>query len=200
MDPTVSNLILKAGMVKPPSPDVVGPAVDKPTYDYGNSQTNLKMGVFMMISNVTDDVSSPHYGEAWSPYILRGVAPGETSWQYPFAGGLNWTSETFKVTGLLVNGLTRESDPENWVPLRWFVFKPDSFYQPSDEPAHLRFTSDIELMDPYSKQSMGYGAGWYDWVQNHGGVRPQVFFSWAIDPRSRPVRVEVLERQNYYTP
>ena len=189
MDPTVGNLALQAGLAEPPGPAIV------PGYAGSASVTNVKMGVFMMITNRTEDTGSPHYGEAWSPYVLRGLEPGVTSWDYALEGEWSWTSVTFKVTGLLANGYTSESNQRNWLPLRWFVFHPDSFYQPGDAEG-APFTSKIEVADPYGTESPGYSAGWYDWVREHGYT--PVFFSWSLDERLKPFNVEVLKKQNYY--
>ncbi len=189
IDPTVSNQMFKAGICKPSVPDLPKPV---PGYEGDVSLTNVKMSVFMMISNRTD-------GTAWSPYALRGLQPGSSSWDYTG----NWTSVTFKVTGILANGLTSEGNPKAWIPLRWFVFrgKPnyeESFWQPEDEAAdsaHAAFTADIEITDPHSTASPGYSAGWYDWEKEHGYT--PIFHSWNIDTRLVPVGVEVLEKQNY---
>lgn len=198
IDPTIGDMVLQAGMYKPPTETMT------PIYDgYGGSAfvTNLKMSVFMMISNKTDNAESPHYAESWSPYVLRAVEPGMCSTNYAAGTGYSWTSETFKISGILPNGHTSEKIRDNWVDLRWFVFMPDSFYQPSDEPEHPRYTSDIEILDPVnSLQSPGYGAGWYDWVHDpeypeRASIRP--FFRWHLDTRLRPFEVEVLKKVNY---
>ena len=182
MDPTVGNLAFQAGMVEPPGPAIVE------GYAGSASVTNVKMGVFMMITNRAT-------AEAWSPYVLRGLEPGVTSWDYALEGEWGWTSVTFKVTGLLANGYTSESNRRNWIPLRWFVFHPDSFYQPGDT-AGRPFTTRIEVKDPFGTETPGYSAGWYDWVREHGYT--PVFFSWSLDERLKPFDVEVLKKQNYY--
>lgn len=182
MDPTVGNLALKAGMAEPPGPAIVE------GYAGSASVTNVKMGVFMMITNRAT-------AEAWSPYVLRGLEPGVTSWDYALEGEWGWTSVTFKVTGLLANGYTSESNRRNWIPLRWFVFHPDSFYQPGDTEGRP-FTTRIEVKDPFGTETPGYSAGWYDWVREHGYT--PVFFSWSLDERLKPFDVEVLKKQNYY--
>ena len=82
---------------------------------------------------------------------------------------------SFKVTGDLQNGNPLRS---KWLPLRWFVFQPDSFYQPGESDA---FISRIEILDPYGKSPPGYSSGWYDWVQEHGWC--PVFWAWDIEVR-----------------
>ena len=181
MDPTVGNLALKAGMAEPPGPAIVD------GYAGSASVTNVKMGVFMMITNRAT-------GAAWSPYILRGMAPDETSWGYaePSAEWA-WTSATFKVTGLLANGYTSEGNRRNWIPLRWFVFAPDSFYQPGEDGG-APFTSKIEVHDPYGPESPA--GSWGEWVREHGYT--PVFFSWALDERLKPADVEIQKKTNFY--
>lgn len=183
MDPTVGHLALKAGMAEPPLPAIVE------GYQGSAAVTNLKMGVFMQITNRTEDAASPYYGQAWTPYIMRGLEPGSTSWDYAADGEWGWTNATFKITGILANGLTHESNANNWIPLRWFVFHEDSF----DPDTYI---SRIEVKDPFGTESPGYSAGWYDWVREHGKV--PVFFRWAIDTRLKPFNVEVLKKENYY--
>ena len=182
MDPTVGDLALKAGMAEPPGPALV------PGYMGSASVTNVKMGVFMMITNRAT-------AAAWTPYILRGLDPGSTSWEYakPTAEWA-WTSVTFKVTGILANGLTSEQNQKNWIPQRWFVFDKDSFYQPGDTDG-TPFTSKIEVHDPYGPESPS-GASWGDWVKEHGYT--PVFFSWSLDDRFKPYGVEILKKKSFY--
>lgn len=189
MDPTVGNLALRAGMVKPAIPKLA-PLIDD--YKGTADDTNVEMVVYMMITNRTEDTSSKYYGYAEPPYVLRGLAPGETSWQYAQADW-GWTSVTFKVAGILANGLTSEKVRTDWIPLRWFVFKEGSFVPCGQENEG---TSVIQVCDPYSKRSPGYTAGWYSWKENHGEV--PIFFSWALDTRIQPISVEILNPRNEY--
>lgn len=181
MDPTVGDLALVAGMASAPLPEI------KPGYAGSEAVTNLKMGVKMYITNTTEDVSSPYYAKpAYAPYTLRGLEPGSLS--KDLSSDVAWTSVTFKVTGILANGFTSESNENNWVPLRWFVFGENSF--DSD------FVSRIEVKDPFGTDSPGYGAGWSEWVEKNGAT--PVFFKWAIDSRLKPFTVELLKEENYY--
>lgn len=170
MDPTVGNLALKGGIVdiKPPNADM-----------------NVEMSAYLMITNRLS-------GDAKTPYVVRGLAPGETSWDYDNSSW-GWTSVTFKVTGRIVNGLTGEEVRHDWIPLRWFVFHEDSFVPRGTSGEG---TSVVQLYDPYSSRSPGYTAGWYDWKEEYGEA--PVYFSWAIDPRIQPVSVEVLKQENKY--
>ena len=181
MDPTVGNLAFVAGMASAPLPEI------KDGYTGAASVTNLKMGVKMYITNTTDDVSSPYFAKpAYAPYTLRGLEPGSLS--KDLSSNVAWTSVTFKVTGILANGLTSESNENNWVPLRWFVFGENSF--------DSNFVSKIEVKDPLGTDSPGYGAGWSEWVEKNGAT--PIFFKWAIDSRLKPFTVELLKEENYY--
>ena len=180
--PTISNQCLIAGMVKPPNPDILKPV---PGYQGEAWLTNLTMSVFMMITNRTEDQSSPYYGKAWSPYVLRGLDPGTNSWDYAAAGASwGWTNESFKITGILANGLTSEMKPENWVPLKYFVFVKDSFDK--------NFQTTVQIEDPHSPRSLGY-VPWF--LENPNDPSP-IFYSWAIDTRLVPVNVGILQPTN----
>ena len=101
-----------------------------------------------------------------------------------------WTNATFKIKGLLpVNGLSADvKDERNWVPQRWFVFTPTSF--------DANFTTLIEMVDPFSKESPGYNAGWYDWKQEHGADTPNPVFKWDVSDRSWPTEAEIMKPEN----
>lgn len=194
IDPTASNFVFEAGFTMPILPGVV---VDG--YRANSSLTNLKTSVFMMITNETERTTSKYYHKVWSPYVLRSLDPQVTSWDYAADSSWAWTSVTFQVRGLLANGLTSELNKDNWLPLRWFVFMPDSFYQPGNALGKDVFTTDLEVLDPVSsKDSPGYGAGWADWVREHGPT--PVFFGWNINTTLMPFSVEILRPENYYEP
>ena len=177
MDPTVGDLALK-GEVYKISPGVKGS-------DGGYSPD--RVGVRMLITNRTDDAASPYYGQAWTPYVLRGLEPGSNSWNYQ--GG--WTSVTFKVAGVVDSQML--SSRRNWVALRWFVFGPDSFRPATDARP---FTTDIDITDPFSTDSPGYTAGWYDWSIRNGGKRT-AYYLWNLDDAHLPISVEMLKQENF---
>lgn len=188
MDPTIGNLVLRGGMIEAPQPITRSVPVGGTASDYLEA-TNFKMGVKLYITNKTDDVASDYYNKpAWAPYVLRGLKPGEHSLDYTLTSTQSWNSVTFKVTGLLNNGLTKLNNRDSWIPLRWFVFNPDSFNED--------FVSVIEVEDPFGTESPGYSAGWYDWVRENHMV--PVFFSWSIDTRLRQFPVEDLKKENLY--
>lgn len=191
MDPTVGNLALKAHVFDGPHKNIVD------AYPLGTKSTNIVMDVFMMITNRTENTAdTENFGKAWSPYTLRGLEPGSLSMDYEWSTPDVWTSVTFKVTGFIENGLTGMQNRDNWLPLRWFVFHPDSFFQPGDTEG-APFTSKIEIKDPFGKESPGYSGGWYDWAQTYG-LPSSVFYRFTIDERLKPFDPEILKKTNLY--
>ena len=95
------------------------------------------------------------------------------------------------MVGFLNTGKTSWRIRENRVPLRWFVFKPDSFVQPGETG---EFTSDIEVIDPFSTESPAFTAGWAEWAEEHG--RGQDYYFWDLDDRLVPISVETLKTVN----
>jgi hypothetical protein len=175
IDPTWEGMVLKGGMVRPPSKVVW----QRPSYieNIGSQTvTNLRVGVFMMISNRLDTAYRPH-----APYTIRGVVPGSSS----ATDSSGWTSATFKVTGYLGNGKD-ELKPEGtkWLPLRYFVFDENSF--DSD------FTAVIEIDDPFQEPSPAYYQGWWQYVNS------PVYFRWGLDSRNAPSGPELLRPDSTY--
>lgn len=198
MDPTLGTLGLKSYIKEGPS------FVVRDGYEwFDGAKTNKTVnnpwiGIYTMITNRTEDVKDPDYGRAWPPYVIRGLAPGETSWDYDssVSGEWNWTSVTFKVTGFLSNGKTNMRDFNDWVPLRYFVVNDESIPKQNEDDA---FMSYIEVMDPLTPMSL---AGWTDsleeWRKTHGGGTPPVFFSSSLDERLIPISVETMKKENFY--
>ena len=183
IDPTWNDhdIRFRGGIVKPPTPEP--PLV--PGYHGTASLTNVTMSVYMQITNTAAG------GAGWSPYVLQGADFENNSWAYTnVSANWSWTNATFKITGILANGLTSEDNKLNWIPLRWFVFTPDSF--------DANFESKITVADPYSTESPGWAAGWKDWIETHGWT--PVFFSWDISERSWPLEAEVLKKNNPWPP
>ncbi|MBR7180478.1 MAG: hypothetical protein IKD42_02505, partial [Kiritimatiellae bacterium] len=177
MDPTVGDLALKAHFSKAPTTKTV--VANEQT---GALRTNVNIGVFMMVTNRAT-------GEAWTPYVLRGLDPGSKSWDMTNETASAWTSVTFKVTGIMP---TEHVDigffSKDWIPLRWFVFQPDSFrpLTASENPG----VTFIDVVDPHSPSSPGYGAGWWRYPE----LTP--YFKWDIDERLKPYTVESLKQDN----
>jgi len=196
MCPTLTNdQYLVAGFADAPQPH--SPA---PGYEGDSSLTNVRMSVFMVISNGLGKVNfSGTTNTVYSPYVIQGMDPGYSSWEYKSdTSGQNWTNATFKITGILANGYTKESKKDNWVPLRWFIFDEDSFYKPGAlPPGKQAYTTEIEIRDPFSTASPGYSAGWLQWANEHGW-KPPVFHGWAIDGQQQLNSVETLKENNYY--
>ena len=170
MDPTWAGQVFRMGLIEAPSEKPAGGRVPYEEDDEGGGKvTNLVMQVFMMISNRVDETFVPY-----APYTLNGRKPHSSS----AVDSSDWDSETFKITGIVNNGKTSFIPPSaEWLPLRYFVFGPDSFRD---------FKATIEIMDPFSPQSPAYYQGW-DVLKG----KP-TFFSFSIDTRVAPVTPEVL--------
>ena len=183
MCPTITNQCLIAAILE--APDIIRPRSKTDI----EARTNLSMTVYMMMSNRTEDVASPYYGKAWKPTVLRGLEPGSNSRDYADAK-YAWTSETFKVTGLLLNGLTSASNRENWIPVRYFVFDENSFTEDG--------RAQIQIDDPHSSASPGYTipGGWGDWFRRHPEDTSPIVFGWTIDTRLIQLNVEMLRPTN----
>jgi len=182
MDPTVGDLYLRGGF------DPSGPPM--PHITAGGE--NVRMTIALYMTNATEDAANPWYAQpAWSPYALRGLAPGESSLDYSEDVEWNWTSATFKVSAIINNGYTSETNQNNWIPLRFFVFHEDSF----DPAGH---TTKIEIVDPLSDESPAAREKWKEWIdENAPGTRP-IYYRWFLDRRRVPFDAEVLKTENYY--
>ena len=144
----------------------------------GSVATNIRVTVTMMITNtVTHEVHAPDR--------LQGLVPGSTSNDgegnvYDPGTCANWTSATFKVTGSLQYG----SVTNKWVPLRWFVFGPNSF--------DSNYRATIEVRDPFQRDSPAASEGW----GAHKGC--PVFWRWAINGALRPDTTEMLNSNSVF--
>lgn len=192
MDPTVGKLSLLAGTAF--DPNGIEHVVTKAMGESTVVMTNRRLYVYMMISNENETVEAPAHPRGihdftthWTPYVLRGLEPGEHSQNYVVSTG-DWESVTFKITGMLMNGATSFYVADNKVPLRHFTFNEKSFSADG--------LSKVEVYDPYSPLSVGYNAGWKRWWDKNGYC-PVVFF-WMIDTRLPPLGVEQLQEDNYY--
>ena len=166
---TTNALALRAGMSEAPAPFLT-----ESKYD-GLPQTNVRFGVKMMITNRNDNA-------AVAPYVLRGLEPGVTSWDYMG----DWTSATFKVTGFLASG--RMDYTNEWHALRWFVFDEYSF----DE----NFESHIEVADPHKPNQQGWD-DYSSWFLGFDPATP-VFFRWDLSQGNGLYAIELLNPTNYY--
>ena len=125
--------------------------------------SNVRFQVTMMITN--DD------GRVHAPYMLRGVEPGSTTYSYVPGTSQQWTSTTFKITGALQRK-DIEGIKDKYLPLRWFVFGPDSFGKKGDLN---EYTACIEILEPHGTDSEGFNYNWHD----HPDV--PVYFKWRLD-------------------
>ena len=189
---TESGWVLRGGIGAPSEVTTAG------TDAQGNAvvNTNIRMQVYLAISNENETAtwatSEPHR-LAHAPYVLRSVNPGKTSRDADEAS--SWTSTTFKVTSFLVNGKNDFGNRESHIPLRWFVFGPDSFnprgHTTDGKPDE--FWATIDAPHPYSPRSPAWSGGdYYDWVSKHG-TGTSLFYRWDIDDRRRPDVIETLK-------
>ena len=194
MDPTAGDLALVGGMAGAPEQHLV-------TKGDGGTWTNLRMKVYMMITNESDTVVARAYprgandfGTHWTPYALRGIEPQSNSLGYePTEVDWNAKSPTFKMTGLMMNGKTIASNPDYWMPLRWFVFREDSF-----SPEGI---SNVEVRDPHRPGSVGWNTGWgKTWAEEAAEGKPLtgIGWFWSVDTRTVPVTIEALTQEKYY--
>jgi hypothetical protein len=139
----------------------------------GMPMTNVRCTVTMMITNFIDGAAA-----TYAPYMLRGLKPGSTSYDYDEHTSENWDSVTFKITGVMVGGVGVRR------PLRWFTLGPDSFTN--------NFTSVIEVADPFSQGQPGYSYGWYKYPGS------MIAYGWSIsdDTNRPPISVYQLNDEN----
>jgi hypothetical protein len=187
IDPTEGGWVFRAGTT-----DIVG-EIDPATGSAPTSSsavTNVRISVSMMITNVNEAAGWPAHKTAHAPRALRGLEPGSGSHDYdPVTSPYGWTSVTFKVTGIMLNGHTSPTNRSNRVPLRWFVFGENSF---GDD-----FTSTIDVRDPWAVDSPAGNYGYQDWLRDHG-TKPTIGYAWDIDERLKPISVDKLKADSTY--
>jgi hypothetical protein len=135
--------------------------------------TNVFVTVTMMISNRVNSAECPPH----PPQMLRGLEPGSTSYDYDERVS-SWTSATFKVQGMLPNGLVDNI----WRPIRLFTLGPDSFGAPGTAN---EFSRRIELPAPADSG--------YDWAA-FPDVKP--WYRFSIDEGLGPDTVYQLNDRN----
>ena len=155
--------------------------------DFTAYYTNYQVQVMMYIYNDGENILGKSV-EPFAPKRLQGL--GNEQSDDPAMSGQAWTSANFKVTAML-----RNDNPHNlgFMPFRWFVFGPDSFYPAdSEDPANPPFSATIEILDPFSSSSPGYSYGWFGY-----GMFP-VLFRWSIDGGIQATTVEMLNKRSVY--
>ena len=146
---------------------------------YGGKEYYMTNRIVDVMLYITNAVS----GTVYAPYRLQGVDNEQSD---TFAGNM-WTSVTFKVRAALdVNGMGQEgSKNKGYLPFRQFTFGTGSF----DE----NFSARIEIDDPFSTVSPGYGYGWSNYPNT-----TNMFFRWSIDTDLIPFAVPVLKANDTY--
>jgi hypothetical protein len=145
----------------------------RPVYylDYGRSVTNARLKVTMKLVN-------GDLGIMRAPNRLLGVEPGSTSEAYDSMSPA-WNGPTFKIVG----ALQRPDKPDvsgRYMPLRWFVFGPNSF----DEDC----SATIDVWDPHDLRSPGYYYGWDEY--------PTVDVWFKFDLSEAPPTLDTAEMLN----
>ena len=138
----------------------------------GSIESNVYLTVTMMITNTSPAfVESEDVPRAWPPDRLNGhdyTGIGSTEWN----GSPSWTSVVFIVTG----ALQRPGYSSTFLPLQQYVFNPNSFGDPEDpDDPNRKFQTRIEVIDPYSPNSMGNYYRWTDYRNVYN-----VFYRWII--------------------
>ena len=201
MDPTIplNSALGSSGDDPVPSALRLVGGISKPATEYNHTGTawstltNIRLQVSMFITNENDNAS-------WTPYALRGVTPGESTFDLTNRTVKTWSGVSFKLIGYLhaANPLGGTSERDNWVPLRYFYFTENSF-RPMDD-ATAPHTSDIELIDPFSTSSIAVNYGWHDWFVKNNANHSAAWYFWSLDDRIKPVTIEEMKKDNYYKP
>ena len=181
-----NNWWFVGGMVKPPTPVVI-----KPSYVDGDPAANLRMGAYLCLTNTAT-------GDRFAPYVLRGAEAGSVSTNYASGLSRSWDGPTFRVIGRLfenVGDVAPTGEDEmgfiEWVALRWFVFDENSF---RPKGASDEFQSAIEIIDPYSTESVAFIKKWY----TRRGTS-NIFFTWSIDDGGGLSATETLCPTNWFS-
>ena len=140
--------------------------------------TNIIMGACLYITNAAPVGYGG--GASFAPYALRGVEAGSISTNYASGLSKSWDGPTFRIIGRLfekVGDIEPTGDDEmgfiEWIALRWFVFDENSF---RPKGASDEFQTMIEIVDPYSSESVAYIKKWY----TRRGTS-NIFYRWSID-------------------
>ena len=181
IDPTDPGWWLRAGSVEFGLKDRIRKSSDA---SGGIPYQNPQLGVKLYLSNDTDRAVA----EVYAPKRLQGL--GNERSDDP-ASYTSWTSVTFKVEAKLENGLEHNV---GYLPFRWFVFGPDSFVKPEEAAALGRppYTAKIELFDPFSAESPGYGYGWRPYRGN------PIYLRWNITELQMLDGVEMLKADSTF--
>ena len=142
--------------------------------------TNLRLKVYMTISNLETSVTMP-------PMMIQGATPGESSTNYT-GRSYNWSSASFKIMGKL------NTVEDMWRPLRHFVFNENSFKNTVEKPNE--YFAEIDVWDPFSSKapfSSDPTAYWYDYRHIN------LWFKTIIDEEERPIGIGILKSVDHLT-
>ena len=86
----------------------------------------------------------------------------------------------------MTGALQKPGVEDKYLPLRWFVFGPDSF----DE----NFQTKIEIMDPFLQQSTGGNYGWPAFRETYN-----IWYRWRLDGNGPgTASTELLKKDSTY--
>ena len=177
-----SNIWFEASMGAPDSAHLRSIEPHVVVLPNGTIQSNVYVTVTMMITNTVTGAAEP-------PQIMNGVDYKDGVGSLDYTGNPTWTSVVFSVTG----ALQKPDVADKYYPLQQYVFKPDSFGDPSDP--NRRFQTRIEVVDPYALNSMGSFYGW----SNYRNVWP-IWFRWSIKDNPDGRRSIVPLKPNWTPP
>ncbi len=188
LDPFTTNLVFF--QVGAPRPVPLYDEGDLPDLTDDPALTNIQITFHTMVTNIEAG------GESWAPTLLRGATYGETSDTLGVRD--RWDGPVFKVRARLPNR-TSATSTRKWAALRYFVFGPDSFVK-DEEAGDGSYYADIEVRDPFSKESAGtyfYPYGWTSAFRDE-----TVWYSLAIedDTEGMSLSTEMLKADSTWTP
>ena len=149
--------------------------------DDGSIRSNVFMTVTMMITNTSTGAAKP-------PDRLNGLVydgKGSSAWA---SGDPPWTGAVFNIVG----ALQKPDVGDKFYPLQQYTFKTNSFGAANDSDPKHRFTTRVEVSDPYVS-NLNYGWSIYR------NVYP-VWYRWVIKPRPDEFRVSPVPLVPNWTP
>lgn len=163
--------------------------------------TNHLIQAKMYISNEWVAADAPYDKEPFAPKRLQGYAGEKSDDPTTYPNG--WTSVNFKVEIELQNG---KEHNVGFLPFRWFMFGPGSFYSEDTvesisiskskmlEIVCPKFTTLIEILDPFALSSPGYS---YGWTPYRGYP---LWFRVNLNSMVQPATIEMLKARSDYDP
>ena len=176
LDPFTTNLVFF--QVGAPVPVPLYEEDEMPDLSEDPALTNVIVRFNTMVTNVELG------GVSWPLYTLRGLEYGSSSAdQTSYAG--SWDGPVFKVRACMPDQV-EASNPLRWAALRYFTLAPDSFADAGDGT----YYADIEVADPFSRQSPGSYFYPYGWKPAYRGET--VWYSLAIEDPTEGMSLTIM--------